>query len=101
LRDIERKCEAYKYSESYGDIECSGSEIKDTGQARRIQAVLPKASAERLASLKDRSEANSEAEVIRNALRLYEELINEAENGSQFYIKPKDGEIVRFRIFAV
>ena len=28
LRDIERKCEAYIYSESYGDIECSGSSLR-------------------------------------------------------------------------
>ena len=28
LRDIESKCEAYKYSDSYGDIECSGSEFR-------------------------------------------------------------------------
>jgi hypothetical protein len=28
LRDIERKCEAYKYSDSYGDIECSGSALR-------------------------------------------------------------------------
>jgi hypothetical protein len=28
LRDIERKCEVYKYSDSYGDIECSGSGLR-------------------------------------------------------------------------
>ena len=28
LRDIERKCEAFKYSDSYGDIECSGSKFR-------------------------------------------------------------------------
>lgn len=27
LRDIERKCEVYKYSRSYGDVECRGSEL--------------------------------------------------------------------------
>ena len=24
LRDVERKCEVYRYSENYGDLECSG-----------------------------------------------------------------------------
>lgn len=28
LRDIERKCEVSKYSDSYGDIECSGSKFR-------------------------------------------------------------------------
>jgi hypothetical protein len=28
LRDVEKKCEAYKYSDSYGDIECSGSSLR-------------------------------------------------------------------------
>jgi hypothetical protein len=28
LRDIERKCEVYKYSENYGDLECRGSDLR-------------------------------------------------------------------------
>ena len=28
LNDVERKCEVYRYSENYGDIECSGSELR-------------------------------------------------------------------------
>ncbi len=27
-RDIEKKCEAYKYSDSYGDVECKGSALR-------------------------------------------------------------------------
>ena len=38
LRDIEKKCEAYKYSESYGDIECSGSDLKEV--ERRCEAYF-------------------------------------------------------------
>ena len=28
LRDIERKCEVYKYDESYGELECRGSDLR-------------------------------------------------------------------------
>lgn len=28
IRDTERRCEAYKYSNTYGDIECRGSELR-------------------------------------------------------------------------
>lgn len=28
LRDIEKKCEVYKYSDSYGDVECRGSALR-------------------------------------------------------------------------
>ena len=28
LRDIERKCEVYRYSEYYGDVECRGSDYR-------------------------------------------------------------------------
>ena len=46
---------------------------------------------ERLQRLKDRTEAASYAEVIRNALRLYEALVAEAEQGREFAIKTPDG----------
>ena len=28
LRDVERKCEVYRHSENYGDVECSGSSLR-------------------------------------------------------------------------
>jgi hypothetical protein len=42
---------------------------------------------ERLKALKDKTEAASYAEVIKNALRLYEALIGEAEAGQEVLIK--------------
>jgi hypothetical protein len=54
---------------------------------------------ERLQKLKDRSEAASYAEVIRNALRLYEALVEEHEKGSEFSLKRTDGETVQYKIF--
>ena len=54
---------------------------------------------ERLQRLKERTEAASYAEVIRNALRLYEAMVGEAEKGHEFAIKSPDGIIAPYRIF--
>lgn len=54
---------------------------------------------ERLNALKDKTEAASRAEVVRNALRLYEALIEEIESGTQFLVRDKDGSIAPFRLF--
>ena len=53
----------------------------------------------RLQKMKDHTEAASYAEVIRNALRLFEALVDEHEKGSDFFLKRADGEIVRYKIF--
>lgn len=57
----------------------------------RVQLELPEPSMERLKVLKDKTEAASYAEVIKNALRLYEALIGEAEAGNEVLIKSRDG----------
>jgi hypothetical protein len=57
----------------------------------RVQLELPEPSMERLKALKDKTEAASYAEVIKNSLRLYEALISEAEAGNEVLIKGKDG----------
>jgi hypothetical protein len=57
----------------------------------RVQLELPEPSMERLKLLKDKTEAASYAEVIKNALRLYEALIGEAEAGNEVLIKSQDG----------
>jgi hypothetical protein len=53
----------------------------------------------RLDALRTKSEAASYAEVIRNALRLYEALIEETESGKQFLVRDKDGAISPYRLF--
>ncbi len=65
----------------------------------RVQLEMPPQAMERLQRLKDRSEASSYAEVIRNALRLYEALVEEHDQGNQFALKKTDGEIIAYRIF--
>ena len=65
----------------------------------RVQLEMPPQAMERLQKLKDRAEAASYAEVIRNALRLYEALVEEHEKGSEFSLKRADGETVQYKIF--
>ncbi|ABS61742.1 hypothetical protein Plav_0119 [Parvibaculum lavamentivorans DS-1] len=65
----------------------------------RVQLELPPQAMERLQQLKDKTEAASYAEVIRNALRLYEALIQEADRGAEFQVKGPDGVAVPYRIF--
>ena len=65
----------------------------------RVQLEMPPQAMARLQKLKDRSEAASYAEVIRNALRLYEALVDEHEKGSEFSLKRPSGEIVQYNVF--
>jgi Arc/MetJ-type ribon-helix-helix transcriptional regulator len=65
----------------------------------RVQLEMPPQAMERLQKLKDRIEAASYAEVIRNALRLFETLVDEHEKGAEFSLKRADGEIVQYKIF--
>jgi hypothetical protein len=73
----------------------------ETGErtTTRVQLEMPPQAMERLQKLKDRTEAASYAEVIRNALRLLEALVDEHEKGSDFFLKRADGEIVNYKIF--
>ena len=72
-----------------------GSERVNT----RVQLEMPPQAMDRLQRLKEKSEAASYAEVIRNALRLYEALVDEHEQGSEFSLKRPNGEIVAYKIF--
>jgi|HubBroStandDraft_6_1064221.scaffolds.fasta_scaffold19425_4 hypothetical protein len=65
----------------------------------RVQLELPPQAMERLQRLKERTEAASYAEVIRNALRLFEALIAEHEKGAEFALKQPGGDIVAYKLF--
>jgi len=52
-----------------------------------------------LSDLKDKTEAASYAEVIRNALKLYDGLITEAESGATFLVRAPNGEVSPFKMF--
>lgn len=53
---------------------------------------------ERLKALRDKTEASSYAEVIKNSLRLYEALIKEAESGNEVCVKTANGEETSYRM---
>jgi hypothetical protein len=63
----------------------------------RVQLELPASSMERLKALRTKTEAASYAEVIRNALRLYEALIGEVEAGNQVFVKDTHGRETAYR----
>jgi hypothetical protein len=65
----------------------------------RVQLEMPPQAMERLQRLKDKTEAASYAEVLRNALRLYEALIAEAERGNELSLRSADGTLTPYRIF--
>lgn len=65
----------------------------------RVQLEMPPQAMERLQKLKERTEAASYAEVIRNALRIFEALVDEHEKGSEFSLKRANGETVAYKIF--
>ena len=76
-------------------------ETGDTGErgTTRVQLEMPPQAMERLQRLKDRMEAASYAEVIRNSLRVLEALVDEYEQGSEFSVKRKDGQSQAYKIF--
>lgn len=65
----------------------------------RVQLELPEKSMERLVDLKDKTEATSYAEVIKNALRLYEHLILKHEQGNRFVLKDQQGALTEYEVF--
>ena len=65
----------------------------------RVQLEMPPQAMERLQRLKEKTEAASYAEVIRNALRVLEALVDEHEKGSEFALKRANGETIAYKIF--
>ncbi len=65
----------------------------------RVQLEMPPQAMERLQKLKEKTEAASYAEVIRNALRVFEALLDEHEKGAEFSLTRADGTTVAYKIF--
>ena len=68
-------------------------------QKVRVQLDLTQRAMGLLNELRRKTDATSNAEVIRDALKLYDGLITEAERGAEFLIRDKDGKLSAFRIF--
>ncbi len=65
----------------------------------RVQLDFSPRAMSLLSELKEKTEAASYAEVIRNALKLYDGLISEVENGATFQVRGANGEISPFKMF--
>lgn len=74
-------------------------EKAEAPKKNRVQLDFAPRSMERLNVLKAKTEAASYAEVVKNALRLYEALIEETEDGKQFLVRDKSGGLAPFRLF--
>jgi hypothetical protein len=70
-----------------------------THKKNRVQLDFPPRAMERLNALKAKTEATSYAEVVKNALRIYEALIEESEAGNQFLTRDQQGLVSPFRLF--
>jgi hypothetical protein len=65
----------------------------------RLHLVLAPRSMKRLEELKEQTESSSYTEVLKNALRLYGALVEEAEKGNDFLVRTPQGDLITYRIF--
>jgi hypothetical protein len=64
------------------------------GRKRRLNLIVPDRALERLDWLKDRTDAASHTEVIRQALFAYEQLVCKVLDGSKLMEKTAKGELL-------
>jgi hypothetical protein len=89
----------HSHRRRYRDASEAPADATPERATTRVQLEMPPQAMDRLQRLKERTEAASYAEVIRNALRLFEALIAEHEKGVEFALKQPGGEIVAYRLF--
>ena len=89
----------HHYRRRYRESSEAAGDASPERATTRVQLEMPPQAMERLQRLKERTEAASYAEVIRNALRLFEALITEHEKGAEFALKQAGGEFVAYRLF--
>lgn len=74
--------------------------MSNAKSSTRVQFELPEVSMNRLIALKEKTEASSYAEVFKNSLRLYEDLINQFDSGNEFIVRDKKtGKEYIYRVF--
>jgi Arc/MetJ-type ribon-helix-helix transcriptional regulator len=73
--------------------------IDAAAEKKRLNVILPERSAQRLSALVKRTEATSYTDVLRNALRLYEAIVDETEQGNEVCIRARDGHLRSYRFF--
>jgi len=60
---------------------------------------LSELSMNRLKDLKEKVEPSSYADVMKEALKVYEFMLNEENNGTEFFFKRNGGEITPIKLF--
>lgn len=68
-------------------------------QSTRVQLELPPSSFARLNNMKARTEATSYAELLKNALRLYENILDQRAAGRRLFLKEPDGTLIEYVMF--
>lgn len=72
--------------------------MTDNGN-HRVQMILPTKSVDRLHALKEATEAATVSEVIRNAIRVYEALVEQVKIGNKIIIQSRNGDMTQIRMF--
>ena len=73
------------------------SRKKDLRNLTHINVYLPDGSVERLRGLMEKTEAGTYSEIFSDALKLYEAIISDIEQGSEIVARQKDGSLVPYR----
>lgn len=68
-------------------------------KTRRVQMDLSEGSFDRLQRLKELADVSSYSEIMRDAIRLYEFLLQEDVAGSKFHIEGPEGKIKEVKLF--
>lgn len=70
---------------------------KITDELVRFQVVLTRDTLERLDVVKEHVNATTRVEVLRNALKVYDMIIEEVAKGNEFLIRDKNGDLSKIR----
>lgn len=79
----------------------SNTDSSTSEKVKKIRLTLefsPRSS-EVLEKLKEKTDATSATEVIKNALKLYDGIVNLYQSDAEFLIKDKQGNISSFKMF--
>jgi len=75
-----------------------GTTRSDSEKAR-LHLLMSSRSMERLDVLKEKTEATSYAEVFKNALRIYDALVEESEKGNEIMVRDGAGNLTSYKVF--
>ena len=65
----------------------------------RLNLVMPEHTADRINKLRGKTDAMSKADVVKDALRLYEVIVDDVLNGKEILSRDKEGNLTTYRIF--